>query len=353
MGTIKKQALEREEIICREGKRVSELTAEKERLQDEVKELSERVRACETKVLGPDEEIRKKEGEHCSDQLSNSPYEIKKLQQQVTELSEKLQASQVKLSEQEESIKRREGEVNHTVSLENARLQHRLKELTDRFRLDEIKALEREKEIKNRETEQLSKSTAETDRLKEHLLTTNKKVKDLVKEFEEKLDAAEKKDNEQERIRTKQVEQLSNAEAEQERLQHQLSELRDTKELEQEEFMKREAERFSQTTIEREGLEDQVRELVEKLRASQIQENEVNKLKAQLSASLQYESEARDLKTQLKHSEDKIGRLTEKITDITTVHERKEAKLTEKSSKESEENFKVLQEMAANMARHA
>merc|ERR1712032_1031801 len=110
---------------------------------------------------------------------------------------------------------------------ENEQLQHQLKELTDLIRLDEIKALEREKEARKRETEQLSKSTAETERLKEHLLTTNKKVKDLVKEFEEKLEAAEKS----------RVEQLSNAEADKERLQHQLSELRDIKELEQEEFI--------------------------------------------------------------------------------------------------------------------
>merc|ERR1712032_1790428 len=199
---------------------------------------------------------------------------------------------------------------------ENEQLQHQLKELTDLIRLDEIKALEREKEARKRETEQLSKSTAETERLKEHLLTTNKKVKDLVKEFEEKLEAAEKKAGEQERIRARQVEQLSNAEADKERLQHQLSELRDIKELEQEEFIKREAEHFSQTTLERERLEHQVKELIEKLRASEIQENEVNKLKAQLSASLQYESEAKDLKSQLKHCEDKISKLAENLTNM-------------------------------------
>merc|ERR1712032_1002559 len=299
MGTIEKQALEREEIIYREGKRVSELTAEKERLQDEVRELSERVKASETKVLEQDEEIRKKEGEHSSDQLSNSTFEIKNLQQQVKELSEELQASQVK-------VKRREDEVTQNASLEKERLQHQLNELTDRIRSDEIKALEREKEVRKRETEQLSKSTAETERLKEHLLTTNKKVKDLVKEFEEKLEAAEKS----------RVEQLSNAEADKERLQHQLSELRDIKELEQEEFIKREAEHFSQTTLERERLEHQVKELIEKLRASEIQENEVNKLKAQLSASLQYESEAKDLKSQLKHCEDKISKLAENLTNM-------------------------------------
>merc|ERR1712212_624747 len=97
---IEKQALEREEIIRREGKRISELTAEKERLQDEVRELSERVKASETKVLEQDEEIRREKAEHSSDQLSNSTLEINNLQHQVKELSEKLQASQAKVLEQ-------------------------------------------------------------------------------------------------------------------------------------------------------------------------------------------------------------------------------------------------------------
>merc|ERR1712209_142109 len=93
--------------------------------------------------------------------------------------------------------KQREEEIVQNANKEKECLQQQINQVTEKLRLDGIKAQEQIDWIKKTEAEHL-KSTVEKER--------------LLKEVEKQLDAAEKRLSDQEKIRSKQAEQLSKSE---------------------------------------------------------------------------------------------------------------------------------------------
>merc|ERR1712004_390658 len=104
MGTIEKQALQQEETKSLHKRQFSDLKAEKEKLQNEVEDLKDKLKACQSQSLEQTEETRRQQAEY----VSNTSAERKQLQDQVKELSEQLETNKAKTLEQEKASKQRE-----------------------------------------------------------------------------------------------------------------------------------------------------------------------------------------------------------------------------------------------------
>merc|ERR1712203_1201707 len=96
--------------------------------------------------------------------VSNTSAERKQLQDQVKELSEQLEIIQAKTLVQEKASKQREEEIVQNANKEKESLQQQINQVTEKLRLDGIKAQEQKDWIKKTGAEHL-KSTVEKERL--------------------------------------------------------------------------------------------------------------------------------------------------------------------------------------------